>query len=382
MRKKILCVLPTVTDPRAALRIQMLDQAGFQVEAVAFETSYYPGKSPDCPVQSLGRLRFRSHYFRIPEIITRVPKIRAAIRRNDMVYVFHLDMLMAVLPAVAGLGKPVILEIHDINPRQVAQGLKGWLGRLADRFVTEACQFLVLTSNGYYTHYRECLNVQIPSLVIENKLGASFSAAVRKNGVPALTGKPPDSRPLRIGYFGFLRDEWSMRVLEELTASAPGRFEVIIAGAPHHRMMSQDDFLRRMTRNQNLRYQGPYRHPDDLPGLYSSVDVVLDCIPPIHPFSWSRTNRYYDACLFQKPLIVRAGTEDANEVARRQIGLVVTEDTVEGAAAAICQVASADWERWHQNMAALPLQASAYTDDDVLLLGQTLSKIVGENARG
>lgn len=379
MRKKILCVLPTVTDPRAALRIQMLDQAGFQVEAVAFETSYYPGKSLDCPVQSLGKLRFRPYYFRVPESLTRIPKIRAAIQRSDIVYVFHLNMLIAALPPAAGLGKPVILEIHDINPRQISRGPGGWLGRLIDRFVTEACQLLVLTSHGYYAYYRD---FQIPSLVIENKLGASFAAAVQKNVIPALTCEPLDSRPLRIGYFGFLRDEWSMRVLEELTASAPGRFEGVIAGVPHHRMMSRDDFLQRVTRSQNLHYQGPYRHPDDLSSLYASVDVVLNCIPPVRPSSWSRTNRYYDACLFQKPLIVRAGTEDANEVARRQIGLVVTEDTVEGVAAAIRRVTSADWERWRRNMAALPRQAYAYNDDDVLRLGQALNKVAGKNARG
>lgn len=382
MRKKILCVLPTVTDPRAALRIQMLEQAGFQVEAVAFETRYYPGKTLDCPVQSLGRLRFSRYYFRIPEIMAHAPRIRAAIRRNDIVYIFHFDMFMAALPAAAGLGKTVVLEVHDINPHQVARGLKGWLVRFIDRFATKASQLLVLTSDGFYAYYRDCLNARIPSLVIENKVGASFAAAVQKEGIPTLAGKPLDSRPLRIGYFGFLRDEWSMRLLEKLAASAPDRFEIFIAGVPHHSMMSKDDFLQRVSQNPNLHYQGPYRHPDDLPGLYASVDAVLNCIPPYPPYSWSQMNRYYDACLFQKPLIVRAGTKDADEVARRQIGLVIAADDAGDAAAAICRAASADWERWRRNMAALPPQVYAYTDEDALKLGQAVRKAAGMDAHG
>lgn len=382
MTKKILCVLPTVTDPRAALRIQMLEQAGFQVEAVAFETRYYPGKTLDCPVQSLGRLRFSRYYFRIPEITAHAPRIRAAIRRNDIVYIFHFDMFMAALPAAAGLGKTVVLEVHDINPHQVARGLKGGLVRFIDRFATKACQLLVLTSDGFYAYYRDCLNAGIPSLVIENKVGASFAAAVQKEGIPTLAGKPLDSRPLRIGYFGFLRDEWSMRLLEKLAASAPDRFEIFIAGVPHHSLMSKDDFLQRVSQNPNLHYQGPYRHPDDLPGLYASVDAVLNCIPPYPPYSWSQMNRYYDACLFQKPLIVRAGTKDADEVARRQIGLVIAADDAGDAAAAICRAASADWERWRRNMAALPPQVYAYTDEDALKLGQAVRKAAGMDAHG
>ena len=153
--------------------------------------------------------------------MTHIPRIRAAIRRSDIVYVFQLDMLVPVLPAAAGLDKPVVLEIRDISPHQVARGLKGRLVRWMDRLATEACRLLVLTSDGYHAYYRDRLDIKTASLVLENKIDALFAAVAQKQENPTLKGKPLDDRPLRIGYFGFLRDDWSLCVLEKLVAAAP-----------------------------------------------------------------------------------------------------------------------------------------------------------------
>jgi len=71
-------------------------------------------------------------------------------------------------------------------------------------------------------------------------------------------------------------------------------------------------------------------------------------------------------------LIVRAGTGDAAEVGRRQIGLVLEEDDVEGAAAEISRVSAAQWEAWRRNIAALPEQVYVHTEEDVRRLGAAL----------
>ncbi len=52
----ILSVLPLLGHPRDSKRIAMLQQAGFNVEAVAFERDYHTGRMPDCPVESLGKI--------------------------------------------------------------------------------------------------------------------------------------------------------------------------------------------------------------------------------------------------------------------------------------------------------------------------------------
>ena len=55
--KKIISVLPVLSQPRYAKRIEMLKNAGFKVEAVAFEREYHRGRSPDCQIKILDKVR-------------------------------------------------------------------------------------------------------------------------------------------------------------------------------------------------------------------------------------------------------------------------------------------------------------------------------------
>ncbi len=376
MKTKVLCLLPHLSDSRIAQRIKMLQQAGFQVEAVAFENRHYPGPLPDCPVESLGRFSFRSYYLRVPSILTRLRRIRAAIRRNDIIYCFYLEMGLAALMSGAGLGKPLFLEVHDIKRHQLARGPKGRLVRLADKVINRACSLLTLTSAGYYAYYRDWLKLEPATVVIENKVDQSLGAAILAKGAPDSTGAPLEDRPLRIGYFGLLKDEWSMQVLESLAATAPEQFEFVLAGTANRIA----NFPQRIARIPNMEYRGIYQNPDDLESLYGGVDMSLACYPPPPPHGWAQSNRYYEACLFRRPLIVRAGTQDAVEVERHGIGLVIADGDVDGAAAAICGITPADWRRWRANMEKLPLKVYAYTDE-ADLLGRLLTGAGGRANR-
>ena len=342
-----------------SLRVRMLQGAGFQVEAAAFKNSHFLGRPLDCPVQSLGHLWFKTYLFRVFEIMTRTLKIRAAIRRSDIVYAFYLEMAMVAQIASVGLSKPVILEIHDIRSHQVSRGFKGCLIRSLDKSVTGACGLLVFTTVNYKSYYRDRLNIETPTLIIENKTEETFAKTIRGNVIKSSTCQQLDSRPLRIGYFGLLKDEWSLRLLELLTTTAPEMFKAVLAGTS----LRLEDFPRRVQQNQNIEFRGEYIHPHDLVGLYTGVDVVLACYPPVIPGSWAQSNRYYEACLFQKPLIVRAGTGDANHVARHEIGMIITDDDLESAAAAVRSVTSVQWDNWRANMEKLPPEVYSHTNE-------------------
>lgn len=368
---KILCISPISIEPVISQRIQMLREADFDVEIITFENNYYPGQPLDHLVQSLGRLYFKSYYLRVFETIALAPKIRAAIRRNDIVYAFYLEMVILSLLAGMGLAKPTVLEIHDIKRHQVAHGLKGQLIRLIDRFTITKCNLSVLTTRNYHNYYRDILNIRTPTLIIENKVDKSFSAAIRRKGILSLSGKPFEKRPLRIGYFGFIKDEWSLHVVECLTTTCK-RFEIVIAGSVSPNIHRFDRFLER---NPNVEYRGAYNAPEDLPELYGSVDMTLVCYSPVIPFCWAQSNRYYQSCLFRRPMIVRAGTGDANEVSRHQIGLVIVDNNVEKAANSIRDVTIGNLKFWQANLAALPLAVSTQTNKGELL-GNQLKELV------
>ena len=366
---KILCVLPVTHAARIAKRVDMLHGAGFQVEAVAFERDHLGGRLPDCPVEPLGTLLHGRLAGRVPRFLSSLRKVRAAIRRNDIVHAFSPDMAFLALMSGVGLGKPVAVEVADIREAQTAKGLKGHLIRALDRFTVNHCQTLIVTSEHYFRYYRDWLRVKTPGLVLENKLSASFCDEVRAVGTPEVPSCPLKSTPLRIGWFGRLRDEWSLQVVDAITRSPQSQFSFVIAGSlspPVHNMP------RLAANNSGIEFLGPYTHPGDLPSLFNNVDMVLACRPPEVPSCWSRTNRYYDACLFQRPLIVRAGCADAAEAKRHDIGLVITDGSPEGAAAAIRGITKEDLDRWRANMQALPSTVYANNGDtETLRLAMT-----------
>lgn len=364
MGASVLCLLPRMDDTRIARRIAMLREAGCTVEAAAFarDDRAGSGQAPDCPVEPLGRLRQGRYAARIPRLLRAARKTRALIRRNDAVYAFGPDLAFLALLAGAGMKRPVILEVADVVHVQVADGWAGRAVRGAERLTAERCALLVLTTAGYLPYYRDWLGTTTPDLIIENKVDAAFAESVRDTDV---TDAPADA-PLRIGWFGTLQDDWPLRVLQSLTAAAPERFRAVIAGVPTwlgEGAAAQEALSQRIGENPHIEYRGPYRYPDDLPALYGSVDLTMACYSPEVPDGWSQSNRFYEACLFHKPLIVRDDCADVPPVREHNVGLVLPETDPDGAAARILGTPAEQWARWQANMAALPPRVYASVDE-------------------
>ncbi len=371
MTVRVLCIASILTSPHIAKRVAMLQQAGFEASLAGFERPQYLGRPPDCPVRSLGAMTDGRYVSRALRIARAAPQARAAIRGSDLIYAFNSDSALLALIAGAGLRRPLAMETSDLMPPQVADGMRGSAARLIDRRIARACKLLTLTSHGYAAYFRDRLRVETPRLVIENKAEAWFVESVRARPPRPEDAAPFAGRPLRIGWFGALRDEWSLQVLDALTRAAPERFSAVLAGTP----IGLDRFTERTAANPNLVYRGPYDHPRGLPALYDEVDLVMACRSPEPPDGLSQTNRYYDACLFRKPLIARAGSEDGENVRERSIGLALTASGVEEAAAEIRGAADADWERWRRNIAALPRET--YVDEgDAAMLRDALTRIL------
>ena len=372
---KVLCVLPRQHDARISRRLDMLRAAGFAVEVVAFARDYDAGRAANLPVEVVGHLRNVRYLGRIGALLKAVPTVRRAIRRNQLVYAFNSDIGALAVLASRGTGAQVAVEIADIVPAQLAHGV-GHAVRLLERVALRRAGLLVLTTGGYLPHYRRRLKVCTPAIVVENKLDAAYAAAIRPAAAPPPATAPRD-RPLRIGWFGVLREPWSLKALDALTRQAPERFRAVLAGSFDNRLTElgiDAESFERVIGNPAIQYLGGYTSPEDLAGLYAQVDMVMDCYRTTPPHAWSQTNKYYEACLFAKPLIARAGTHDAEQIARRGLGLVVTAATPEGAASEVAAVTAEDWLAWRANLAALP-RASYALVDEVAALREALTAL-------
>lgn len=362
---RILSVLPLLGHPRDSKRISMLQEGGFTVEAVAFKREYHTGRLPGCQVKFLGNISNGRYLQRILKMILSLPKLRTAIKRNDLVYASGPDMAYMAIFAGLGLGKPIVLEVGDIRELQVMRGLKGRLIRMFDRLFVDACSLLIATAPGFVEfYYRQWLKASIPSIIIENKLESTYSGLnIAEEEIEIPKGTPLVDRPLRIGYFGGLRCEWSWHVLVALALAKPKDVEIVLAGYP----MNPVNLPQLVDNYPNIKYIGQYRSPNDLPLLYNSVDLVWACYQPIGPddwnLRWARPNRFYESCFFKKPMISRHGSSDSVVVEHYGIGMIITDSEIEHVVSKLCNITNEAIRTWTENMLNLPYEVYMYTTE-------------------
>ncbi|MGD9965209.1 MAG: glycosyltransferase [Hyphomonadaceae bacterium] len=339
----------------------MAQQSGFDVCAAAFERPSHKGRPPSCPVSTLGHIEHGRYLARLLKMIVALPALRAAVSRTDIVYASGLEMALMALIAGFGLKRPIVIEIGDIRGIQVRRGLLGELVRWFDKRIVDACSLLVATSPSFvHQYYRRRLKSRVPALIVENKLEPSSANA------PVLRRAPMSAnQPLRIGYFGVLRCEWSWQMLSEMARLDPS-IEIVLAGIP----LAPANLAEMVRERPNIRYLGTYRSPQDLADLYAQVDIVWACYPPPTgdaEWRWAqkicRTNRFYECCAFGTPIIAIENTDDADAVAHFDIGLVATDDLVNDPRALIAQIDNQRLDHWRDQLRCLPRSIYEYSSE-------------------
>ena len=290
-----------------------------------------------------------------------IPSVRRAIKSNDMVYASGPDMALLCLISGLGLGLSLILEVGDIREVQTSGGLKGQLIRMIDKYLCNSCHLLVATAHGFIdSYYRQWLKTTTPALIIENKLEPPNAA--QQNliwNTPKPKGAPLVDRPLRIGYFGLLRWENSWQILTSLAKARPNDVEIVVAGYP----VEPIDLPRQAENYPNIFYKGEYRSPEDLSSLYHSIDLVWIIYPNTEPKCWARSNRFYESCFYQTPIISRAGCSDAVEIERYGIGLTIEDIDTDKIVNALGKITPGDLNIWRKNMTKVPPEVYLYTTE-------------------
>ena len=361
----ILTVLPVLGQPRDSKRIDMLVSLGFDVSVAAFNRAYHSGRVPSRPTQIIGTISHGKYLQRIGRLITALPKLRRAMRGRDIVYASSPDMALLAMIAGVFMGKKFILEVGDVREIQTAEGLKGRLVRIVDRVLTNRCSLLVVTAVGFLdNYYRNWLRSDVPAIVVENKIEASLTSArpeAVRGSLPQ--GRPFIDRPLRIGYFGLLRCQWTWDVLKAFALKHPKDVEIVMAGYP----MEPADIAEQAKSIPNVIYSGEYKSPNDLPRLYGAVDLVWACYKFIGPrdwnLKWARPNRFYESCYFGRPLISRLGSSDSKEVDRLKIGFNIRTHEISEVVAELDSITAEMVEQWRSNSISLPNSLFMYTDE-------------------
>ena len=90
--------------------------------------------------------------------------------------------------------------------------------------------------------------------------------------------------------------------------------------------------------------------------MYDQIDLlwVAHRVDENNSLLWNRTNRFYEGCAFQTPMITQVGTQDGAVAAGRGLGPSVDLLDVNAVVERIGAITSSEIEQWQANMARLP----------------------------
>ncbi|QKF66493.1 glycosyltransferase, family 1 [Arcobacter venerupis] len=357
MKQKILFIFPVLGQPRDSKRVSMVKEFCFDVKVSAFERDYHKGRLPDCESVSLGKISHGKYLNRILKILKALPLLREEIKKSDIIYASGPDMAYMGLIAALGLKKPLIIEVGDIREIQVKKGFIGNFIRRIDNYLVNKCSLIIVTAPDFLNqYYKKWLNLKIPAIILENKLEKNLNNGI-SNKIKNFKGK------IKIGYFGLIRCPWSFEVLKQFALKNTQNVEVVIAGYP----MNPSNIEKAIEGIENMKYIGEYKSPDDLYSLYNQVDIVWASYEYIKDddwnLKWARTNRFYEACFFQKPIISRHTSNDGNAVEKYNIGITLKNRDINKTINELEKVNHSKLKIWTENIKKLPKEYYIYTNE-------------------
>lgn len=326
-----------LSDPAVARRVAMFETGGATVSVAGFSRvaesaapksqdlapeSQTPSRGPR--TLSLGRThdaRFAQRAMMVLRSRTRAAGIAGRLGPVDAIVARNLEMLAVATAVRSALPRPVpltyeVLDVHRLLLRGDAAGsvLRGMEGRLA-----RSASLLVTSSPAFVSSYFVPRSkVRLPTMLVENR---ALDWLLPPAGPGRVAGPP-----WRIGLFGALRCRRSVEILSELARREDGRVEIVIRGRPSPAVFP--DLAAELAAAPHVRFEGPYRNPDDLAAIYGDVHFTwaIDYFEAGANSAWLLPNRVYEGGAFGSVPLALDGTETAAFLRRHDYGVVFSAD--------------------------------------------------------
>jgi succinoglycan biosynthesis protein ExoA len=345
---KVLYLAHDLADPAVRRRVLMLTEGGASLTLAGFRRGANPLAEVHgvVPIE-LGRTADAKFGQRMGAVAKAMAGLRghlAGIEKPDVIIGRNLEALAVAHSANALFGGnvPVVYECLDIHRLLLRDDLPGRTIRSAESYFGRGVKLIMTSSPAFIDNYFQSRSgVKAPLTLIENKVISLDETAAE---LPVRPAPPQPGEPWKIGWFGALRCRKSLQLLADFSRDMNGRVEIVLRGRPAHSEF--EDFDGFVAAEPYLSFQGAYKNPEDLAGIYGDVHFswAIDFFEEGLNSSWLLPNRLYEGCLHGIVPIAVEGTETARFLANKNIGLSLKEPTPEALAGLF---ETMDGERYH-----------------------------------
>ena len=307
---KVIFILNNVQGQRCIKRIEEFIDNGFDVEAYGFfRNDYVIPVQGNINVIRIAEFSNASNYFKRALIMWKsLKKILSAGNKENIYYFFNLDVAI-----VANLIKKTkyIYEEGDLRYLNFKSKIIKYLFKQIDISIVKKSIETVFTSEGFVdylfgnTHPR---NISIIPNKLNKKILKLPVVVKEKHSFP---------QKLKIGFVGTIRYH-SIYNFASTFAKNFSNYEFHFYGGV---MSSNEKLFYELKKYDNVFFHGTFVSPDDLPMIYSNIDMVLSAYDVrADNVKYAEPNKLYEAIFFETPIIVSKGTFLSEKVGKLDVG--------------------------------------------------------------
>ena len=337
MKKKVVYFGLDCTDVNVVKRIRAFKEQSFEAIGISFRRNRYNTDFvPEWDNIDLGTIEDARYFRRILSMLQAVWRIfRARDKLNNANFYYARNLDMGILAFLArGISRqktPVVYEVLDVLPPFVENNIRGKLIRFIERWILKRCHLLVTSSPGYIENYFEPIQRYTGNwFLLENRQYPliTLPQAETQPEPPPLDSLKAKRDRWAIGYFGAVKCVQSWEIIQFIAQELPEKVEIYIKGVPIYlyidgafRKIPADEFQKMVEDFPNIRYGGPYQHPDDLADMYSQVDFTW-CFDfsMEHNSKWCLPNRLYEGGYFEVPALAAKGFQVGKYIEELGVG--------------------------------------------------------------
>lgn len=304
--KKVVFIVPVLSDSHYKNRILEFVENGYEVEVFGFERKNRQ-KSYELPYDFtiLGETENRGHISRVKTYIKTFKQFKKKYI-GDNVYYYLCGLDVALFFLLLNPGVPFIYEECDLMHTYTP--IKGIL-EFIDKKIIKNSLITISTSEGF-NQYHWGNNIPDTVCLVPNKLNADIL------NCKILGKKQANPANLQVGFVGVPRPQMDFFIRTFCQKFPQHTFHLFGGPLPH-------EFVA-FKQYSNFMDHGYFQNPVDLPNIYASIDVVLCTYDNrFENPRYAEPNKLYEAIYFETPIIVSSNTFLSKKVTNLDIGYVL-----------------------------------------------------------
>lgn len=305
----IIFLMNSINDAHSNKRIKDFEDKGFKVKVFGFDRNIGVHRRDDITI--LGKFTNDIPYHkRIKIYIKGIRKaFKLACNKDDIWFYQGLDT--ALFAFIFGKRHKYIYEECDLVHANIKNSLIRNIFEILDKYIIKKSFKTIVTSEGFIKyHYKNATPRNI--IIVPNKLSKEIT------NYPFEENRIFTPSHIKFAFVGGIRYESLISLAKLISCNFPNH-EFHFYGYISPTIKEES-----LPKGTNVFYHGAFRSPEDLPKIYSDIDLVVATydISNIN-VRYAEPNKLYESIYFNCPIVVSRQTFLEKKVKRLRIGYSV-----------------------------------------------------------